>query len=329
MMEDRIPLSPPTILPVPEARSRPLWSVMIPSFNCSNYLVEAIESVLRQDPGPEKMQIEVVDDCSTDADVKELVQQLGHGRVQLFSQDHNRGSLRNFETCLNRSRGHWVHLLHADDKIRPGFYQEIESLFERFPKAGAAFTNFSEIDNLGNSWDIKNPVSEVDGMIPNWLYTIGGAQMIQPPAMVVKREVYEKLGSFYAVHYGEDWEMWVRIAASFPVVHSKKYLAIYRIHPNNITNHSFLSGQSISDIQQVITLIGQYFPENKKRQMRERATKHFSKYFARYSDKIYHLNKRPDLAVTHAKRAFAMSPNSTTLFFLLKMHLKKLLGYKQ
>jgi len=31
--------------------------------------------------------------------------------------------------------------------------------------------------------------------------------------MVVKREVYEKLGGFYGVEYGEDWEMWVRIAA--------------------------------------------------------------------------------------------------------------------
>ncbi|MFI5156014.1 MAG: glycosyltransferase family 2 protein [Chitinophagales bacterium] len=328
-MEDRIPLSPPKILPIREEKDRPIWSVMIPSYNCSNFLVEAIDSVLSQDPGPEKMQIEVVDDCSTDADLEEIVERLGKGRIKLFRQNYNRGSLRNFETCLNRARGYWIHLLHADDKIKPGFYKEIESLFTRFPQAGAAFTNFSEIDDLGNSWDIKNPVSEVDGIIQDWLYTIGGAQMIQPPAMVVKREVYEKLGSYYAVHYGEDWEMWVRIAASFPVAHSTNYLAIYRIHPSNITNSSFLSGQSISDIQKVISLIGQYFPESKRNPLREHAIKHFSKYFARYSDRIYHLNKKPRLALTQAKRAFAMNANSTTLFFLLKMYVKVILGYKQ
>ena len=58
-------VSPPSIAPVPEGVHRPKWSVMIPTFNCANYLRQTLESVLAQDPGPEQMQIEVVDDCST------------------------------------------------------------------------------------------------------------------------------------------------------------------------------------------------------------------------------------------------------------------------
>ena len=37
---------------------------MIPTYNCADYLAQALCSVLRQDPGPDAMQIEVVDDHS-------------------------------------------------------------------------------------------------------------------------------------------------------------------------------------------------------------------------------------------------------------------------
>jgi glycosyltransferase involved in cell wall biosynthesis len=120
-LTERTPTSPPIIAPVTDQAHRPLWSVMIPVYNCLGYLQKTLSSVLAQDPGPEIMQIAVIDDCSSDGDVWALVQQLGKGRVEYFRQEQNRGSLRNFETCLNRSRGHWVHLLHGDDWVAPGF----------------------------------------------------------------------------------------------------------------------------------------------------------------------------------------------------------------
>src|SRR5688572_18282566 len=98
---------------------------MIPAYNCAGFLVEAINSVLVQDPGEKIMQIQVVDDYSTDTDVRQLVQDVGRGRIEYFRQPQNVGSVRNFETCLNRSRGRIIHLLHADDKVKPGFYKKL------------------------------------------------------------------------------------------------------------------------------------------------------------------------------------------------------------
>ncbi|HVS98627.1 MAG TPA: glycosyltransferase, partial [Puia sp.] len=225
MSNERTPTYPPAIGTLEGHEVRPLFSVMIPVYNCAGYLEEALKSVLDQDPGAELMQIEVIDDHSTDADVGAIVQRIGGGRVGYYRQESNVGSLRNFETCLNRSKGQWIHLLHGDDFISPGFYREIRALFEAFPEAGAAFTGFYYVGPEGAVLYPNRTLSKTRGYVANWREVIAQSQCIQPPAMVVKRTVYEALGSFFGVHYGEDWEMWVRISYHFPVVHSPERLA--------------------------------------------------------------------------------------------------------
>ncbi len=196
-MEDRIPIQPPLIKPVGDAQARPLFSVMIPAYNCIRYLKKTLESVLCQDLGPRQMQIEVVDDCSEDGNVKQLVIEIGKGRIGFYQQNVNRGSLRNFETCLNRAKGFYIHLLHVDDVVEPGFYEEINYLFSAFPTIGSAITNYNRINENDVESKPSNKILNSAGIIDNWLYRIASKQMIQPPCVVVKREVYEKLGGFF------------------------------------------------------------------------------------------------------------------------------------
>src|SRR5690554_6924401 len=138
MALDRIPEKPPVIPARDGALGHPTWSVMIPVYNCSLYLPQVLRSVLKQDLGEAMMQIEVVDDASTDSDVQRIVEELGKGRISYFRQAENVGSLRNFETCINRSKGKYIHLLHGDDLVKDGFYKKITQLFARYPEAGAA-----------------------------------------------------------------------------------------------------------------------------------------------------------------------------------------------
>jgi glycosyltransferase involved in cell wall biosynthesis len=327
-MTERIPQYPPVIEPVPDQIRRPLWSVMIPTYNCSQYLIENIRSVLEQAPGPELMQIEVVDDYSTDSDVESIVQRIGKGRISYYRQPKNVGSLRNFETCLNRSKGHYIHLLHGDDKVKKGFYKEIENVFSSFPEAGAAFTGFTVVDEQNQPLYYNNDFLYEPGILKNWLPEIARSQLIQPPAMVVKRSVYEKLGSFYGVHYGEDWEMWVRIAAHYPVAHSPAKLAFYRVHQNNITSRYFLSGQSLSDITKVIDTIQTYLPPNERVRVKQYAKRHVANYFSYTSDKIYHFYGKPQVALEQARRAMGMHFSYITLMYWLKIHFKILIRYK-
>jgi glycosyltransferase involved in cell wall biosynthesis len=327
-MSERIPETPPVIKALPDHEQRPRWSVMIPSYNCSQYLVQNLQSVLRQDPGPDIMQIEVVDDFSTDADVEKLVSEIGRGRVGFYRQQANVGSLRNFETCLNRSRGHFIHLLHGDDQVKPGFYAEIEKLFERFPQAGAAFTGFVFVDEQNERLYDNHKLLDEPGILRNWLVRIASSQLIQVPAMVVRRSVYEALGGFFGVHYGEDWEMWARIAARYPVAHSPERLALYRVHRDNITSRYFLTGQSMTDAIQVVNTINQYLPAGEQKKAKRAAEKHLAYYFSRSSDKIYHQYGKPFVALKQARRSMGLYFSPLTFYYWLKMRIKIGIGYK-
>jgi glycosyltransferase involved in cell wall biosynthesis len=324
-MNDRIPATPPVIKPVGTTTQRPLFSVMIPSYNCIAYLEATIKSVLIQDQGPQKMQITVVDDCSRDGDVKKLVEEVGQGRVQFFQQPQNRGSLRNFETCLNEANGHYVHLLHGDDLVKPGFYSEIEALFTAFPATGAAITNYNWINENWEESTPNGPLLREPGILNNWLYKIASRQMVQPPAVVVKRSVYEKLGGFFAVHYGEDWEMWVRIAAHYAVAYSPKCLATYRGgHSTNISSQSVLSGQNITDLKKVISIVQDYLPPEKKRKLKQKALKNYSISFAKSSYRVYTQKKDEKAALQLAKGALKLDINPHMLYWCLRFFAARL-----
>lgn len=327
-MCERTPKSPPSIKALPEDSQRPLWSVMIPSYNCIDYLRESITSVLLQAPSEEEMQIEVIDDFSADGDVQALVAEIGQGRVSFFRQPHNVGSLRNFETCINRARGQLVHILHGDDSVKPGFYQEIQSLFNSHPEIGAAFTHCTDFDENNVSLWTSPKVQEKPGIVDNMLLRIAERLLLQPPAIVVKRSVYEHLGSFFGVHYGEDWEMWTRIAAHYKVAYSPKILANYRVHSNNITGSSFESGQNIKDVVTVINTIQNYLPNNKRKALKNKALQNYTIYITTTADWIYHRGNNPKAALLQAKEAFKLYPSVPTFYSMLKMSIKKLIQYK-
>ena len=249
--------------PIVDRADRPLWSVMVPTYNSSPYLRAALLSVLDQDPGREAMQIEVVDDCSQHDDPRAVVNELGSDRVQFFAQPRNVGHTRNFNTCLARATGHLVHLLHGDDMVLPGFYNTMGETFAANPEIVAAFCRHQVIDEDGRVLNVARPESVSAGVIPDWFEQIAVGQRLQPPAIVVRRSAYEAVGGFdqRIAAYGEDWEMWTRLAAYGPVWYEPTPLACYRVHTNSISSRTLRTGENMHDIRMVIEMIRDLLPE--------------------------------------------------------------------
>ena len=244
---------------------RPLWSVVIPTYNCAHYLRETLISVLAQDPGKKVMEIIVVDDHSTKDDPETVVKEFGQGRVQFIKQEKNVGKVKNYETGLFASSGRYIHQLHGDDLVYDGFYKEMEALFNANSNAGAAFSRTNYIDYGSRITGVTGMIQNNEGIVPDMLEKLYTQQYIQTPSMVVKRAVYETIGCFdRRLNCMEDWEMWIRIANNYSIASSNKVLAAYRSHHNNATNKTFMDGTALQTHQLICNLVDGYIEPNIK-----------------------------------------------------------------
>ncbi len=233
------------------SKERPKWSVMIPSYNCVRFLEQSLLSVLQQDCGEDMMQIEVIDDFSTNDDPEALVNLIGNGRVHFFRQAVNVGAVKNFNTCVERAKGELIHILHGDDWVKDGFYETVSKAFDNYPNIGIAISGCSDFDE--NSKLLNSPL-EISSLlspsknIDNFLYS----NPIRPPGVVIRKKVYDSIGKFDEnfIHCA-DWDMWVRVIHNFSGLYIPLDLASYRIFAGNDTSKLTLSGENIRDYQRL------------------------------------------------------------------------------
>jgi cellulose synthase/poly-beta-1,6-N-acetylglucosamine synthase-like glycosyltransferase len=235
---------------------RPFWSVMIPTRDPHRgYLEETLRSVLDQDPGADSMQIAVIDDCSQLSDPAECVRETGRGRIAFLRQPAHRGMADNWNTCIRHAAGQWVHILHQDDVVRPGFYARLRTGIESAPLAGAAFCRDAVIDGDGLPKWPQPVIRTAAGIIDDWLEHIFVSLHLRASALVVKRTVYETLGGFSPdLRYALDWDMWKRIAAAYPMWYEPEVLAFYRRHDGCASAAFARSGRNIAEIRRSIEL---------------------------------------------------------------------------
>lgn len=292
--------------PVPEGTPRPLWSVVIPTFNCARYLRETLAGVLAQDPGADAMQIEVIDDHSSD-DPAAVVAEAGGGRVEFFRQPRNLGHTRNFHTALTRARGHLIHLLHGDDVVLPGFYERLQAGFAARPDIGAAFCRHYFIDETGKRTGISEPEQNASGVLADGLERLALEQRIMTPSIVVRRRAYEILGAFDdRLVCAEDWEMWVRVAAHFPVWYEPQPLAAYRMHADSNTGRHARSAEDIRYTRMAIDLFTPYLPPARAKDIAKRAKATYALAALRNARALWDAGDR-DGANAQLREALALS----------------------
>lgn len=198
------------------------FSVVIPAYNQSRWLGEAIASALAQDPPP--MQVIVVDDGSTD-DTDAVISPF-RDRIELIRQE-NQGVAAARNRGMERATGQWIAFLDADDRWRPGHLGTLARAALENPDAGLIFTGAVVIDREGRELKKRpgrlgsDPFTSL--LLENTITTSSAA---------VNRPCLETTGMFLpGLRAGEDWDLWLRIAHKYGVVHVAAITVDYRRHP--------------------------------------------------------------------------------------------------
>ncbi|MGB3510823.1 MAG: glycosyltransferase, partial [Microcoleaceae cyanobacterium] len=284
--------------------------VMIPTYNPTSTLEQTLNSVLEQAPNQNEMQIEVIDDYSTQVNVEEVVKKIGQGRISYYRQPQNLGLVDNWNDCIKRASGHWVHILHQDDLVLPGFYENLRRELEENSTIGAAFCRHYYIDENNNKKMLSPLEKENLGIISDWLEKIAVMQRIQCASIVVKRSVYEKLGGFFPeANSAADWEMWKRIAAYYPVSYEPQTLACYRLHSTSESSRLIKFGGNIADTRKSIEISESYLPPEKAKKLSTLAREHYAISATQIARQMLSFGK-VEVAMAQIKEALKCSQSS-------------------
>jgi hypothetical protein len=303
----------PAIDPVTTLERRPFWSVMIPCFNSASLLARTLESVLVQDPGPDVMQIEVVDDASTLDDPGEVVERLGEGRVGYFRQPRNLGASGNFTACVRRSAGEWVHVLHSDDMVMPDYYERYRKQIEACPAARMVTAQTITVDALDRYLGVTQPVETDDGYMRDPAFVIATTNPLRCVSVVIARDAYEQAGGFHSnLAHTNDWEMWTRMASLYPVAWVAEPLGLYRSHAESDTSRLHRSTAYLEDCLEATEVIAGHFDDPERRRLARLAARRSVSDYALGVGLGLVVKGSFRLGVTNAVRAVRIDPSVHT-----------------
>jgi len=200
----------------------PNVSVVIPTYNSAHFLREAIASVHAQQwPA---LEIIVVDDGSTD-DTETVVNALSGSGDLRFIRQENAGAASARNTGIAAAKGEWIAFLDADDVWLPGKLTNQLAELEKRPNAAFSYTNVTLRSATGEENDLE--CGNADR--PLLLQLIGG-NLFATPTVVVRRDSLQKIGLFAPqLRTGEDWDMWMRLAAHFEHVRVPRPLTVISV----------------------------------------------------------------------------------------------------
>jgi GT2 family glycosyltransferase len=216
----------------PAATASPLVSVVIPCWNQGHYLAEAIQSVLAQSY-PE-LELIVVDDGSEDNGFEVASRFPG---VRPLRQP-NRGVAAARNAGLADSQGAYTVFLDADDRLLPRALEVGMRALLASPKAAFAAGMPRDVGRDGELLrDAVQPLVTRD----HYLNLLKDCFIWSGSSVVYRRAALEAAGGFSErLEAADDYELYLKLARSYPVLCHDTVVTEYRRHGSNTTRNPAL-----------------------------------------------------------------------------------------
>jgi glycosyltransferase involved in cell wall biosynthesis len=224
---------------------KPQVSVIIPTYNRSWIIKEAIDSVLAQDY--KEFELIVVDDGSTDhtSDVLDSSRNV----IKVLSQK-NKGVSAARNRGIAEASGQFIAFLDSDDLWLPQKLSAQVEFFNQTPNALICQTEEVWIRN-GLRVNPKKRHKKLSGMIFKPSLELC---LVSPSAVMIQRSLFDRVGEFdETLPACEDYDLWLRISCRFPVHLIDRPLIIKRGgHDDQLSSRAGLDKFRIKSIEKII-----------------------------------------------------------------------------
>lgn len=210
-------------------------TVIVPCYNQSEYLSEALDSVLAQHY--ESWECIIVDDGSTDQTFNVAKSYVNKDDRFKYIKKSNRGLSAARNTGLEATQGEWIQFLDADDYIAPDKFDTSIAAANSDPVADVIVTDFKMfIDDIKNTTpafcQLKESYLNFEELLFNWAADF----CIPIHCGLFKRKLFEKTRFNMLLNAVEDWVMWLDIfKEGAKGIYINEPLAYYRNNPKSMT----------------------------------------------------------------------------------------------
>ena len=227
----------------------PKVSVIIPTFNCSQYVSDAIDSVL--DQSFNDTEIIVVDDGSTD-DTKKILDKYST-RIRYLYQTH-RGPSAARNRGIKNASGEYIAFLDADDIWLNDKLSLQCNILDLNQDVALVFTDLEQFDNSGvvkkSSFITTAPLlkstikykilqlnlndcSQIKG---DFYKDLLMGNLICTPTVLLRRSCINKVGNFNEkLSVAEDYELWLRVAQAHSLVYLNRVTVKSRVRAGGLS----------------------------------------------------------------------------------------------
>ncbi len=238
------------------AEGLPKISVCIASYNHSEFIEQALESVFSQ--GYKNLEVIVVDDCSTDGSVAVLNKLAKKYPINLILSEENQGPSLAANKAFFEAKGEYVALLGSDDLMLPGRLHAQAKYLMEHGNVVAVFTDMQIFDKSGNR---PQNAEQIDAAFNLQYFNVrkqllAGNILTAPSAMIRRKDLLAVNCYSPLLRYVQDFELWGKLLSRGEVGKIDKPLTGYRVHGDNL---SFgLKGEALwqSRVELVSSIVG-------------------------------------------------------------------------
>ena len=211
-----------------------LVSIIMPSYNCGQFIEETIRSVQAQTY--QNWEIIFMDDCSPDNTISIInVLREKDNRIRFFQNKANSGAAVSRNNALREAKGRWIAFLDSDDIWEP---TKLEKQIKFMEENGYAFsyTGYQEIDSDSNLTGVY-----VSG--PKHVSKQGMFNFCWPGCLTVMYDA-SKIGLIQIedIKKNNDYAMWLKVCKKAYCYLLDECLAKYRRgRAGSVSSHSVMT----------------------------------------------------------------------------------------
>lgn len=209
-----------------------ILTVIIPTYNRADLLIEAIKSVLHQ--SFTQYEIIVVDDGSVDS-TKDLIKNYSN-HVIYIPIPHSGLPAKARNVGVENAKGKYIAFLDSDDQWCEDKLEKQIKMLQEHANIGLICSNAFIIDNSSKSrlffpYDTFNSKRDYYGLIKD--------NFIITSSCIVKKELLERVGPFSEdniLRGIEDYNLWLKVGMVSDIYYMHEPLCFYRMHEKRISN---------------------------------------------------------------------------------------------